>query len=176
MITAAFNDSMSTTATGLWQWDYGQELLITGVSCLEKTPEIHFSAGGEEALIVLAEKRNDGSLLAKIPDPLLELGCDLKAYLYVADTESGETIRTIRMPVNRRPEPEDYSAPAEKNLLRQLMEEIKKKADGLQLVEEDSLQLLSGEEPIGVPVDLPATGGPVGIESITNPEIDEIMQ
>ena len=176
MILAEFQDEeiQEVTAEGLWQWDYGQDLMVSGIPFAESVTEIHFSVAGSEASIVLP-RMQEGKLTARIPNELLEIGCDLKAYLYVADQESGETVRTIRMPVNRRPKPEDYSSPAEKNLLRKLVDDIKNKADGLQLVEGDSLQLLSGEEPLGDPVELPAGGGAVGIESITNPEIDQIM-
>lgn len=54
------------------------------------------------------------------------------------------------------------------------MEQLKQKGDGLQL-EGNQLQLLSGNDPISS-VNLPNSGGTVEIESITNPEIDEIMK
>ena len=54
------------------------------------------------------------------------------------------------------------------------MEQLKQKGDGLQL-EGNQLRLLSGNDPISS-VNLPNSGGTVEIESITNPEIDEIMK
>ena len=101
----------------------------------------------------------DGTIEARIPDDLLKEGEPIKAYLYIADPNSGKTIKKINMPVKRREKPGDYTEGDDQNLLRELMDELKKKADNIQSVD-GYLQLLSGATPIGDRVRLPAgTGG-----------------
>lgn len=78
--------------------------------------------------------------------------------------------------MNKRPKPEDYEEPEEEHILEELLEQLNKKGDRLYL-EENRMQLFSGENLLSE-VELPEGGGSetVEIESITNPEIDEIMK
>ena len=63
------------------------------------------------------------------------------------------------MPVKRREKPGDYTGGSEQNLLRELMDEMKQKADNIQAAD-GYLQLLSNATPIGDRVRIPAgTGG-----------------
>lgn len=157
MILAKFKrNEYSTTACGLVQWDYGQTLRIEGVETGEN-PEVHFSAGHQDAVISLGDVV-DGGVEVHIPDDLLEEGEQITAYVYVANADSGKTIRTILLPVKRRPRPDDYDSPGEQNLLRKMLEELKGKADDLQ-ESEGYLQLLSGTTPIGNRIRLPEGGG-----------------
>lgn len=161
MIMAVFQDQDSTvTATGLTQWDYGQVLRILGL-CSLKRMEVHFALdGGDAALIQLAEVEEDGAVTAPIPDCLLETGRSIVAYVYVTDQTSGETIRTIKMPVTRRAKPQDYDSPADKSLLRQVLDQLAIKADDLSL-EDGMLQLMAQGQGIGTKIRLPSgtTGG-----------------
>ena len=156
MIMAVFQDQDSAvTATGLTQWDYGQVLRILGLCGLKRT-EVHFALdGGGAALIQLAEVEEDGAVTVPIPDCLLETGRSIVAYVYVTDQTSGETIRTIKMPVTRRAKPQDYDSPADKSLLRQVLDQLAIKADDL------SLQLMAQGQGIGTKIRLPSgtTGG-----------------
>lgn len=162
MILAEFKTGeYSTTACGLVQWDYGQTLKITGVETTE-TPEVHFSVNRKDAVIVVGNIV-DGAIEAKIPDDLLKEWETIKAYLYIADPDSGKTIKKINMPVKRRERPGDYTEGDGQNLLRELIDELKKKADNIQAVD-GYLQLLSGATPIGDRVRLPAGTGGVGRE------------
>lgn len=151
----------STRAYGLTQWDYGQQLKIYGVENL-RTAEVHFSAGEKETEISLGQIEEDGTISAMIPNKLLETGLEIRAYIYVATADSGETVRTVILPVQRRPRPGDYSSPGDKNLLRQLIEKTDSKADDIR-IQEGYLQLLSGEKEIGSRIRLP-TGGEGGRE------------
>ena len=175
MITAAFNDGEGyKRVPGLWQWDRGQTLKICGLDFQNKTMEVHFAiAGSETAKTVIGEVK-ENHILAKIPDTLLKNGRNIWAFLYLADTKSGQTIRQIECVVNKRPKPEDYEEPEEEHILEQIVERLKQKGDGLQL-EGNQLQLLSGKDTISS-VNLSNSGGTVEIESITNSEIDEIMK
>lgn len=157
MILAEFRPGeYSTTAYGLVQWDYGQTLKITGVEVAE-TPEVHFAVNRKDAEIVVGNIA-DGAIEAKIPDNLLEEGEEIKAYLYIADPDSGKTVRKVLLPVKRREKPGDYTEGDEQNLLRKLMDELKGKADNIQAAG-GYLQLLSGATPIGDRVRLPAGSG-----------------
>lgn len=157
MIQAKFKPGeYSVAAYGLVQWDYGQILHIEGVE-VATNPEVHFSVGRRDAVIVIGTVA-DGVIEARIPDDLLEEGEEIRAYVYVADADSGKTIRAVAMPVKRRPRPDDYDSPAEQNLLRKVMEELRGKSDNIQVVD-GYLQLLSDAAPIGDRVRLPAGGG-----------------
>ena len=177
MITADFNDGEGyKRVPGLWQWDRGQTLKICGLDFQNKTMEVHFAiAGSETAKTVIGEVK-ENHILAKIPDTLLKNGRNIWAFLYLADTKSGQTIRQIECVVNKRPKPEDYEEPEEEHILEELLEQLNKKGDRLYL-EENRMQLFSGENLLSE-VELPEGGGSetVEIESITNPEIDEIMK
>lgn len=163
MVTANFIDCSSAYAYGLTQWDYGQWLQILGIENLKKA-EVHFSLDGScSAMIQVAQIEENGTILAKIPDKLLEFGKEIKAYIYVADEDSGETIRTIVMPVAKRPKPDDYASPGEKNLLRQVLDKLDKKADDMKL-EDGILQLMSEKVPIGSRIRLPSGEGGGGRE------------
>lgn len=157
MIRADFeNNGHSISVPGLTQWDYGQVLEIYGLQYAISV-EVHYAIRRqrEDAIIDVPNVR-EGVIYSRIPDKLLESGEELCAYVYIADKDSGETVRTIVLPVKRRPKPGDYDAPAEKNLLRQLMEAVKNKADNLTLDETgEYLQLMSGATPVGDRIRLP---------------------
>lgn len=143
--------------TGLTQWDYGQELEITGLPDVKKA-ELHYSLEGEtEAEIVLPSVQGE-KIKACIPDKLLQKGKNVYAYLYLATAEAGETVKTILLVVKRRARPSDYSVPPGKNLLRQLMEELEKKADNARIID-GAFQLLSGEKEVGDRIRLPSSAG-----------------
>lgn len=158
MISAKFSDNQEyIRVSGLTQWDYGQELQIIGLGPVQNA-EVHFAMEGHREAEIQAAKIENEILYARIPDKLLEKGENIKAYVYLATADHGETIKTIAMPVERRPRPNDYSSPGEKNLLREIIEEMKRKADNIQ-VKEGYIQLISGAMPIGDRVRLPAGSG-----------------
>ena len=147
---------------GLTQWDYGQVLQITGLGPVQNA-EIHFASEGcREAEIQIAKVENE-ILYAQIPNKLLEKGRNIKAYVYLATPETGETVRMIALPVKPRAKPDDYSTPEEQNLLRKILDEIKGKADNLK-GKDGYIQLLSGAVPIGDRVRIPAGSGGVARE------------
>ena len=171
MITAAFNDGEGyKRVPGLWQWDRGQTLKICGLDFQNKTMEVHFAiAGSETAKTVIGEVK-ENHILAKIPDTLLKNGRNIWAFLYLADTKSGQTIRQIECVVNKRPKPEDYEEPEEEHILEELLEQLNKKGDRLYL-EENRMQLFSGENLLSE-VELPEGAGN---EIITEDEINGLF-
>ena len=161
MIRADFeNNGHSISVPGLTQWDYGQVLEIYGLQYAIRV-EVHYAIRRqrEDAIIDVPNVR-EGVIYSRIPDKLLESGEELCAYVYIADKDSGETVRTIVLPVKRRPKPGDYDAPAEKNLLRQLMEQVKGKADSMTLDESGRyLQLTSNGKLVGDRIRLNVAAG-----------------
>lgn len=157
----------------LKQWDYGQEVLLTGLEIQTETIEVHFAIRGEnEALIVIGMVK-DGDIIAKIPNELLRVGRNIIVYVYATAPNFGKTTYEAEIEVKKRAKPQDYDAPDEQNLLRQIIAELDAKADDIEL-EGSELQLMSKKKGIGSKVRLPSGSGDV--MSITNQEIDEIMK
>ena len=114
--------------------------------------------------------------LVEIPNELLKKNGIINAYVYQTIPGEGRTTFEVRLGVKARKKPQDYEAPDDKHALEQVLEQLNKKGDRLYL-EENRMQLFSGENLLSE-VELPEGGGSetVEIESITNPEIDEIMK
>ena len=157
----------------LTQWDYGQQIRITGIP-ISGDVEVHFAQSGDCRAFRVAADVEEDRLSAEIPNKFLEEARSIYAYVYVTTPESGRTEYTICMTVKTRARPEDYEAPADKDIIAQLREEVKKKADGAQ-INKNNLQLTSEGEPVGDPVTLPSGAGGE-VESIPNDEIDEMMK
>lgn len=116
-------------AHGLWQWDYGQVLRIQGLK-LPKASEIHFSmqeTGGDAVTRVGVSR--DGVVDVVIPDSMLENGGASRDYrifvfVYLANDDSGETIRKIALHVRARPRPEAFERPEDTELFREAIEAV----------------------------------------------------
>lgn len=92
---------------GLWQYDYGQKLQITGLG-LSEIFEVHFFWQGlEKAKIVTGHTENEVSSV-DIPNEALVQRRMITAYIYLSSAEEGETTNTVRMFVNKRPAPENF--------------------------------------------------------------------
>lgn len=174
MITADFKNESYIKAYGLWQWDTGRKLKITGIPVTEDIMEVHFATEGSRESIRVLGKVEGEAILADIPNSLLRTGRNVLAYVYVTTESEGMTVCKAFLYVKPRAKPDNYTSPEDTELLRQLWEELKKKGDGLQY-ENQELQLLSGETPIGNKVQISGSGAG-SVSSITIPEIDEIME
>lgn len=114
---------------GLTQWDRGQKLEITGLD-LPSAVEIHFATQDGEEAKVMVGKTVDGVTTADIPDSLLKQGLLINAYIYLSDSESGETTFTIHMPVRPRPKPNEYMEdPNPDNPFGEVVEQVSDYAD-----------------------------------------------
>ena len=92
---------------GLWQYDYGQKLQITGLG-LSEIFEVHFFWQGlEKAKIVTGHTENEVSSV-DIPNEALVQRRMITAYIYLSSAEEGETTNIVRMFVNKRPAPENF--------------------------------------------------------------------
>lgn len=104
-----------TVQEEVYQWDYGQRLRITGLDVPNLT-QVHFAdKSTNEALVRIGTLVDDG-LEVTIPDKLLENQYPINAYVYVANTNEGYTIKVIHIPVTARAKPETYVPTAEEQM------------------------------------------------------------
>lgn len=129
MIIAAFNDGEEyKRVSGLWQWDYGQILRIQGLN-LPTAVEVDFAVAGASESVARIGTTKDGVTDVVIPDSLIEMGKNLVAYVYLRDSESGNTEYQIDMVMSKRAKPEAYDTPADKELFGQAIEAVNTAAD-----------------------------------------------
>lgn len=99
---------------GLWQYDYGQILRITGVE-FPKAVEVQFSLNEKSgSVITRIGTTTDGVTEVKIPDELLKneghsQDYSIYAYIYLTDEASGNTEYQIVLNVKSRTKPENPS-------------------------------------------------------------------
>ena len=107
IVTAVFRDgATSCRAPGLWQWDYGQILLITGVE-LPRAVEVHFSQGDDAGTRMGVTE--DGICSVAIPDIYLQEADPIDVYVYLhTGDDDGETEYHITLPIRGRTKPMDY--------------------------------------------------------------------
>lgn len=168
MVSAKFVPGQTAViAYGLYQYDFGQKLQVEGLS-LPEVVEIHFEklSGCGGVADVQIGKFNGPILEVDIPDSLLLTTAALAVYIYYADKNVGETIRTVYLPILPREAPEPDVPDDKLSLLREMIELLRSKADGITLVDEAYLQLLSGKLPVGDRIRLPgnSSGGEGGRE------------
>lgn len=132
--------------SGLTQWDYGQMLRIQGLD-LPAAVEIHFSLqdiGGES--ITRIGTTADGVTDVVIPDSMLENEEEMGeqysvfAYIYLSNSESGETIKKIEMIVSTRPKPEAWDKPEDQELFHEAIEAVNAAADRAEAAEGNAVQ------------------------------------
>lgn len=139
MVRANFTDGNNyTEAPGLTQWDYGQVLEIHGLD-LPKAVEIHFAIYDcpDDAIIRIGNTV-DKITRAAIPEKIMEQPQDAVAYVYVSDTKSGETVRTVYMPMIPRQKPEAFDAPEDAELFKETIETVNAAADRAELAKSDA--------------------------------------
>lgn len=101
----------------LFQWDRGQVLEVYGLS-MAAPPALHFSHDTlENAIEQSTTMDSAGVIRATVPDALLEKGEDINVYVC---TDTGGTFRThhtIRVQVEKRPQPCDNSNISEEEIV-----------------------------------------------------------
>lgn len=128
MVQAIFTQGIDVvTAHGLTQWDYGQTLEIHGLNDLPATFQVHFACKRiDEAIVRLATTTNGvGSVV--IPDKMLEQDTDIRAWIYIVGTGTGETIKLIQLPIQTRTKPQDFISvvtPSQQTMLEEFMADI----------------------------------------------------
>ena len=101
-IRANFGAGRFFNTTEAWQWDYGLELEISGLT-LPNVFEVHFS-NQATAGTTTTQIGQDNRVI--IPDAYLTTGENVFAFIYLHEGESdGETEYKIMIPVKQRPKP-----------------------------------------------------------------------
>lgn len=122
----------------LHQWDTGRKVKIA----YEAYPvdEVHFANIGDESALVVETYKEDGEIVANIPNILLQNNRGIYAYL-VYRTESGEITQTRHiLKVKRRPKPDDYVYTETEVLTwKALDERLKKVEDNTSGVDEEAI-------------------------------------
>ena len=92
MIVANFIDGKDEiNSSHLTMWDYGQKLMVYGLSSLLEIVEVHFFDNTTVKSIVRLASKVDEHFEVSIPDRLLENEYSIKAFVYIKDSKSGET-------------------------------------------------------------------------------------
>ena len=144
IIRAVFNcNEYSTTAARpdgkpIYQYNYGQILQIHGLD-LQKAVEIHFSYGmGSSDAIIRIGTTADKVTEVAVPEKFLETYGTVTAYIYVSDTESGQTEYKIRFQVVQRAKPEAWDIPEDNELFHKTIEAVNAAADRSEAAATDS--------------------------------------
>lgn len=116
IITAAINSFGKSVTCPLYQWDYGQILMITGIT-LPDAYEVNFAQGTDTCTVIGTADGVD------IPDEYLQNAADIIAYLYLHTGEAdGETVYELTIPVIARPEPShEEPTPVQQSEITQLV-------------------------------------------------------
>lgn len=113
---AVFDKCNIAVTNRLWQYDYGQKLVISGVD-LPDTFEVHFCNRGDSTTTTQLGSDNE----VEIPDIYLQKAAWVDAFIYLhATADDGETVYKISIPVQDRPEPEDVEpTPVQQDVITQ---------------------------------------------------------
>lgn len=108
MLQAVFTKSVDKIEVpGLTQWDRGQELEVT-IPDLPESLEAHFSYKGAGTAYVVEATGTDGTAVIPIPNIICTQNRDAVCWIYYTDGDSGETVKTIYLPIEAREKPSDY--------------------------------------------------------------------
>lgn len=101
------------TVNGLHQWDWGRKLEIHDTS-LPAVVEVHFACPGMREAVIRTCSVVNGVATAVIPDVCIEQTGPIVAWVMAISETSGETVRTITLPVigRTRPAPSVAQEPA----------------------------------------------------------------
>ena len=96
-VHATLREKKYAETNPLWQYDYGQKLILEGVSLPDAYEVLIGTAAGELKKVIGDENG------VAIPDEFLEVGRDIKAYVFLhTGPDDGETEYEITIPVRRR--------------------------------------------------------------------------
>lgn len=131
--------------TGLWRYDYGQILRITGVE-FPKAVEIQFSLNEKSgSTITRIGTTVDGVTEVQIPNELLKndgrtYDYCIYAYIYLTDETSGSTEYEIVLHVKSRTKPENPSEEPlpEPNIFHETVEAVNAAADRAEMAAESA--------------------------------------
>lgn len=104
---AIFIDSNGNKKNFLWQYDKGQTLVLENLD-YDISPKVHFATSlSKEALVVTGTFKNN-TLTVNVPDALLLNANKINVYLYINNSNIGETIKALDIFVRPRQKPDNY--------------------------------------------------------------------
>ena len=111
MIEVTFiNDYKYSTSSPVYQWDYGQKLIMYGLDTTNEVIQVHFTDNSCERTIVRLASKYADYYQVSIPDGLLENCFPINAYIYLITDDSGYTTHLISIPVIARKKPEGFTS------------------------------------------------------------------
>lgn len=144
MVVAEFKGNETTKYVGdVYQYDLGQVLCIKGLN-LPKFVEIDFAlqetGSTTESKVGITK---NGVTEVEIPNHMLinndiDMNYMIYAFVYLTDKTSGETIRKIRISVNARSKPENFTAPEDTKLFQEAIKAVNDAADRAETAEQQS--------------------------------------
>ena len=99
------NGQNTATASGLYQWDYGQELEIESADLGSVVAEVHFACSSMSEAVVRPCTFSGGIGTVAIPDECLEQSSTISAWVYEISGTQGRTRKVITLPVTARARP-----------------------------------------------------------------------
>lgn len=121
IVNVTFSGNTFATTERLWQYDYGQKLLISDLD-LPEFYEVHFASSADGNAIV-----NVGDATGvDIPDKFLRVHGYVYAWLFLHDdTAEGHTKYQIKIPVEKRAKPpEDPPSSEQRDALAQAIDAL----------------------------------------------------
>lgn len=108
MINVNFTNDVEvmTSSTHLYQWDSNQQITISGLNVVSAS--VQFTNKKRNDAIVVNGTRSNNSIIADIPNILLEDDLDIIAYVHVVANNQGNTIKVVKIPKVARQRPADY--------------------------------------------------------------------
>lgn len=134
IIDAVFDGGQKFTRTeAAWQYDYGDRLRICGLK-LPTAIEVHFSLSDKNGEAIRRVGTTMGEVTdVTIPDQMLENeespdNYNIYAWIYIADSKSGNTEYKITIPVCARAKPEAFDRPEEAELFQKAIDAVNESA------------------------------------------------
>ncbi len=167
MLRVNFSAYNTYVTDSLYQWDKNQVLAISGLNMAE-APEIHFTNVTMEGSIVRQSTLDEGVVIVRIPNSLLQTNCNIKAYVGVWEGETFKVVETVEIPIIARTKPKDYTIEADdgeiysfnrlEKLVNQSVEEMRadttaQNEEALREVNETCTQTVARLEEIGNEID-----------------------
>lgn len=137
-ITANFsNGGRQCITRKLFQYDYGQKVLIKGLT-LPQSFEFHISNSNSPKASSNIFLGNNNEII--IPDEYLTSGEDIYIWIFLHQTTSdGQTRYTINIPVQKRPKAESKEpTQVEQNVIDQLISSLEQKVDEISAATEQA--------------------------------------
>lgn len=179
IVTVTFKDSNTATANGVRQWDYGQILRIQGLQ-LPTAVEVHFALIDSKDSVTRIGTTKDGVTDVVIPDSMIEAGKNIFAYVYLRDSESGQTEYEIKIVVTTRAKPEAFDTPEDKELFAQAIEAVNEAADRAEESEQAAAGHRTAVEEMKNSVEQTASTFPQkvqeGVQAIENAGASEVQE